>query len=251
MPRSSVAFSNSKPGAGVFAATRWTRVYLARSAGESPEAREALEELCQTYWYPLYAFIRRGGHTHEDAQDLAQEFFARLVSRDWLAQVDASKGRFRSFLLGALKHFLANELDKARAIKRGGRQPFISFDAVTAETRYQLEPAHLETPDKIFERRWAIQILDKALSALQQEHTQQGKGVVFDTLKDCLAGSRESVPYAELAPRLGVSVAALKVMVHRFRGRYRDLLRDEVACTVVEPGQVEDEMRYLIEILRS
>ena len=250
MPRSSLAFSKSKRSAGGFAATRWTRVFLAR-ARESPEAREALEELCQTYWYPLYAFIRRSGHTREDAQDLAQEFFARLLARDWLAQVDASKGRFRSFLLGALKHFLANELDKARAIRRGGRQPFISLDAVTAETRYQLEPAHLEAPDKIFERRWAIQILDKALAALQREHTQQGKGVVFDTLKDCLAGSRESVPYAELAPRLGVSVAALKVMVHRFRGRYRDLLHEEVARTVDEHGQIEGEMRYLLEILRS
>src|SRR5262249_44698383 len=155
-------------------------------------------ELCQAYWYPLYAFMRRSGYPREDAQDLAQEFFARLLSRDWLAQVDASKGRFRSFLLAALKHFLANEMDKARAIKRGGALRFISLDGVTAETRYRLEPAHLESPDKIFERRWAIQLLDKTLIALEREYAQEGKGVVFDSLKDFLAGSRESIPYAEL-----------------------------------------------------
>jgi len=214
-------------------------------------ARGALEDLCQTYWYPLYAFIRRSGHAREDAQDLAQEFFARLLSRDWLAQVDESKGRFRSFLLVALKHFMANEMDKAQALKRGGGRKFISLDEVAAERRYQLEPAHFESPDKIFERRWAIQILDKALAALQQEHLHEEKGVVFDTLKDCLTGSRESIPYAQLAPRLGVNVGALKVMVHRFRGRYRDLLREQVARTVDEPSQIDAEMRHLLEVLRS
>jgi RNA polymerase sigma factor (sigma-70 family) len=250
MPRSSAAFSKSNPRAAVFTPTHWTRVFLARG-GKSTEAQEALGELCQTYWYPLYAFIRRSGYSREDAQDLAQEFFARLLSRDWLAQVDQSKGLFRSFLLAALKHFLANELDKARALKRGGAQQFVSLDEVTAETRYQLEPAHLDSPDKIFERRWAIELLDKALAALKQEHALQGKGVVFDALKDCLAGSRESIPYAELAPGLGVSVAALKVMVHRFRGRYRELLREEVSRTVAEPSQIEVEMRHLLEVLRS
>jgi RNA polymerase sigma factor (sigma-70 family) len=250
MPRSSVASSNSKASHAVFAATRWTQVFLARE-GTSTEARNALGELCQTYWYPLYAFVRRSGYTREDAQDLAQEFFARLLSRDWLAQVDQSKGRFRSFLLAALKHFLANELDKARAIKRGGAVRFISLDAATVETRYQLEPAHLESPDKIFERRWAIQLLDKALAALQQEYVEEGKGAVFDRLKDFLAGSRESIPYAELAPQLGVTIGALKVMVHRFRGRYRDLLRGEVSRTVAEVSQVDGEMRHLLEVLRS
>lgn len=250
MPRSSVASSNSTANHAVFAATRWTQVFLARE-GNSTEARNALGELCRTYWYPLYAFIRRSGYTREDAQDLAQEFFARLLARDWLAQVDQSKGRFRSFLLATLKHFLANELDKARAIKRGGAVRFISLDAVTVETRYQLEPAHLESPDKIFERRWAIQLLDKALAALQQEYAEEGKGPVFDRLKDFLAGSRESIPYAELAPELGVTIGALKVMVHRFRGRYRDLLRAEVSRTVAEVSQVDGEMRHLVEVLRS
>jgi RNA polymerase sigma-70 factor (ECF subfamily) len=250
MPRSTVASSHSNPSQAVFTATRWTQVFLAR-AGKSTEARQALSELCRTYWYPLYAFVRRSGYTREDAQDLTQEFFARLLTRDWLAQVDESKGRFRSFLLAALKHFLANELDKARALKRGGAHRIISLDGVTAETRYQLEPAHLESPDKIFERRWAFQLLDKALAALQQEQVQAGKGAVFDSLKDCLAGNRESVPYAELAPRLGVTVGALKVMVHRFRSRYRELLREEVSHTVVESSQIEGEMRYLVEVLRS
>jgi RNA polymerase sigma-70 factor (ECF subfamily) len=250
MPRLSVGFSSSRASAAAFAATQWTRVFLARE-GKSTEARKALGDLCQAYWYPLYAFIRRCGYTREDAQDLAQEFFARLLTRNWLAQVDESKGRFRSFLLAALKHFLANELDKARALKRGGAQRFISLDGVTAETRYQLEPAHSESPDKIFERRWAIQLLEKALVALQQELAKEGKGAVFDELKDCLAGSRESIPYAELAPRLGVTVGTLKVMVHRFRGRYRELLREEVSRTVAESTQIESEMRHLLEILRS
>jgi RNA polymerase sigma-70 factor (ECF subfamily) len=250
MPRSSVAFAKPNPSAAVFTTTQWTRVFLARGA-QSAEAREALGELCQIYWYPLYAFIRRSGYTREDAQDLSQGFFARLLSQDWLAQVDQSKGRFRSFLLAALKHFMANELDKARTLKRGGAQQFISLDGVTAETRYQLEPAHLESPDKIFERRWAIQLLDKTLAALEREHAQEGKGAVFETLKDCLAGSRDSICYAELAPRLGVTVGALKVMVHRFRQRYRNLLREEVSLTVAQPGQIEDEMRHLLEVLRS
>lgn len=250
MPRSRVTSSKPNPSAAVFASTRWSRILLARG-GTSTEARQALSELCHAYWYPLYAFIRRSGYPHEDAEDLAQEFFARLLARDWLAQVDRSKGRFRSFLLAALKHFLANELDKARSLKRGGALQFISLDGTTAETRYQLEPAHLDTPERIFERRWAIELLDKALAQLQQEHAQEGKEIVFDALKNCLAGSRESIPYAELAPRLGVTVGALKVMVHRFRQRYRSVLREEVSCTVVDPGQIEDEMRHLLEVLRS
>jgi RNA polymerase sigma-70 factor (ECF subfamily) len=250
MSQSDVPFSNSNPSAAVFTPTRWTQVFLARG-GKSTVSREALENLCRTYWFPLYAFIRRSGYTREDAKDLAQEFFARLLSRDWLSQVDENKGRFRSFLLAALKHFLANEMDKAQALKRGGGQKYISLDAVGAETNYQLEPAYSESPDKIFERRWAIQILDQALAALQQEHVREEKGVIFNTLKDCLTGSRESLPYAELAPQLGVNVGTFKVMVHRFRGRYRDLLREQVARTVDEPSQIDDEMRHLLEVLRS
>lgn len=234
----------------MFATTQWTRIVMARGA-ESTEARAALGELCQAYWYPLYAFIRRSGYTREDAEDLVQDFFARLLSQDWLAQVDQSKGRFRSFLLAALKHFLANELDKARAIKRGGAQRFVSLDGATAETRYQLEPADLNSPDRIFERRWAIELLERALARLQHEHAQAGKEVVFEALKNCVAGSRESIPYSELAPRLGVTVGALKVMVHRFRQRYRNVLREEVSSTVAEPGQIEQEMRYLLEVLRA
>jgi RNA polymerase sigma-70 factor (ECF subfamily) len=250
MPRSSAAFAKPNPSAAVFRTTQWTRICLARGV-QSTQARAALGELCKIYWYPLYAFVRRSGYAREDAQDLVQGFFARLLSQDWLAQVDQSKGRFRSFLLAALKHFLANELDKARALKRGGAQQFLSLDGVTAESRYRLEPAHLDSPDKIFERRWAIQLLDKALAALQQEHNQEGKGTVFETLKDCLTGSRDSIHYAELAPRLGVSVGALKVIVHRFRQRYRELLREEVSQTVAAPDQIDDEMRHLVKVLRS
>lgn len=250
MPRSGVASSNSNNTHAVFSPTRWTQVILARDGNSTP-ARKALGELCQTYWYPLYAFIRRSGYSREDAQDLVQEFFGRLLARDWLAQVDESKGRFRSFLLAALKHFLANQLDKARALKRGGAHQFVSLDGLAAETRYQLEPADLQSPDKIFERRWALQLLDESLAALQQEYAREGKDAVFDQLKVCLAGSRESIPYAELAPRLGISVGALKVMVLRLRARYRELLRRAVSCTVAEASQVEVEMRHLVEVLRG
>jgi RNA polymerase sigma-70 factor (ECF subfamily) len=251
MPRSSnAAFPKSGSSAAVFATTKWTRVLLARNP-DSLEAREALGQLCQTYWYPLYAFMRRSGYAREDAQDLAQDFFARLLSQEWLARVDPRKGRFRSFLLAALKHFLANEWDKQRALKRGGGHQFVSFDGASLEARYELEPAHLDSPDKVFERRWALVLLDKALARFQQEHARDGKALVFETLKDCLTGSRDSIHYAEVARRLGVSVGALKVMVHRFRRRYREVLREEVAETVAEPAQIEDEMRYLLEALRS
>jgi RNA polymerase sigma-70 factor (ECF subfamily) len=250
MPRSNAAGSKLNPSAVVFATTKWTRVLLARNP-DSIEAQAALGELCQTYWYPLYAFIRRSGYTREDAQDLVQDFFARLLSQEWLAQVDRRKGRFRSFLLAALKHFLANEWDRKRAIKRGGGQHFVSFDGASLEARYELEPSHLDSPDKIFERRWAMLLLDKALVRLQQEHIQEGKRVVFEALKDCLTGSRDSVRYSEVASRLGVTMGALKVMIHRFRRRYREVLREEVAETVAEPGQIEDEMKYLLEALRS
>jgi RNA polymerase sigma-70 factor (ECF subfamily) len=250
MPRSNAAGSKPNPSAAVFATTKWTRVLLARHP-ESIEAREALGELCQTYWYPLYAFIRRSGYSREDAQDVAQDFFARLLSQEWLAQVDRRKGRFRSFLLVALKHFLANEWDKKRALKRGGGQQFISFDGAGLEARYELEPSHLDSPDRMFERRWAILLLDKALARLEQAHLEEGKTLVFETLRDYLTGDRHSIRYAEVATRLGVTLGALKVMVHRFRRRYREVLREEVGETVAEPGQIEDEMRYLLEVLRS
>ena len=250
MPESTAVSDASTHGAAAFATTRWTRVLLARDAN-STEARDALAELCGSYWYPLYAFVRRSGHGPHDSQDLVQEFFARLLSRDWLAQVDRAKGRFRSFLLAAMKHFLANEWDKSQALKRGGDQQFISLDQNAAEARYGLEPAHSDSPDKIFERRWAMMLLEKVLARLREEHARQGKERTFEELKNSLAGSRESLPYAEIGARLGVSEGAVKVTVHRFRQRYRELLREEVARTVATPEEVDEELRELFEVLRS
>jgi RNA polymerase sigma-70 factor (ECF subfamily) len=179
-----------------------------------------------------------------------QEFFARLLGENWLTQVDRSKGRFRSFLLAALKHFLANEWDKEHAVKRGGREQLISFDQLTAEARYALEPSHEETPDRLFERRWALLLLDRALERLKEEYARQGKGLAFEELKGTLEGGRD-VPYAELGRRLGASPGAVKVTVHRLRRRYREILRNEVAQTIGDASYVDEELRNLIQVLRN
>jgi RNA polymerase sigma-70 factor (ECF subfamily) len=232
-----------------FTTTRWSVVLLAREAN-STVAREALSELCRVYWYPLYAFVRRTGHSPHDAQDLVQEYFARLIEGDWLRQVDERKGRFRSFLLSALKHFLANEWDRIRALKRGGAHRLLSLDETQTENRYRLEPSHCDSPDRLYERRWAMTLLETVLARLEQEYRAEGKATIFEELKHCLAGSRETPAYAELAPRLGVSVGATKVMVHRFRQRYRELLRDHVSQTVSEVREVDEELQYLMRALR-
>ena len=242
-------------GARQFATTRWTMVLKAGSSGTT-RARQALEELCQTYWYPLYAYVRRLGNDPEDAQDLTQEFFARLIAKHFLGGVDRTKGKFRSFLLASRKHFLANEWDKARAQKRGGSArvgrvgyPPHALDAQAAERRYALEPAHELSADRIFERRWALTLLDKVLKRLRREYADAGKAVLFDQLKETLAGERSSIPYAELARRLGMTAGAVKVAVHRLRQHYREHLRAEIANTVATPGEVEDELRHLFAAL--
>jgi RNA polymerase sigma-70 factor (ECF subfamily) len=180
---------------------------------------------------------------------LVQGFFERLLGNDWLAQVDRHKGRFRSFLLASLKHFVSNEWDKARALKRGAGQRIISTDQLTAEARYGLEPSHTETPDHLYERRWALMLLDRVLERLKAEHASEGKSLMFEELKGTLEAGRD-VPYADIAHRLGVSVGSVKVIVHRLRRRYRELLRDEIAQTVGEPSQVDQELRNLVEVLR-
>jgi len=235
-------------GAGTFALTRWS-VVLAAGRSQTKLARDALEQLCRTYWSPIYAFVRRQGHSPHDAQDLTQEFFARLLEKNYLQDVHPSKGRFRSFLLASLNHFLANEWDKARAQKRGGGQSLISIDGPSAESSYALEPVENVTPKTLFERRWATALLEKVLARLRTEYVSDGKQKVFNHLRSTLTGERQGLPYAQIGERLGMSEAAVKVVVHRLRARYRELLREEIGHTVSGPEEIDDEIRALFAAL--
>jgi len=202
--------------------------------------------LCENYWFPVYAFVRRAGHSADDAQDLTQEFFARLLDKHFLADADRNKGRFRTFLLTAVKRFLANEHDRIHAKKRGGGQTILSLEGL--EVRYCREPADRLTPERIFERQWALTLLDQVLARLQAEMTAGGKAALFDALKDHLTGS-EAVGYRVTATRLGMTEGAVKVAAHRLRLRYRELLREEIAQTVASPAEIEEEVRYLFACL--
>lgn len=233
---------------GRFALTRWSVVLRASRPG-TPEADEAVELLCRTYWYPVYAYVRSRGHGAEDAQDLVQEFFARLLEKNWLAEIDPSGGKFRSFLLTAVKRFLANDYDHRRALKRGGDRTLISLDT-EAEGRYLRELATHDTPETIFERRWALAALEQALTALRQETLQAGKAKEFESLGQFLSREAEPGEYAEIAGHLGVSANGVAVAVHRLRQRYREVLRECVANTLAEPCQVDDEIRQLLSILQ-
>lgn len=236
------------PKGANFLPTHWT-VVLAAGSNNSTHARDALEKLCRAYWPPIYAYVRRQGYDPHDAQDLTQGFFARLLEKNSIAEADRAKGRFRSFLLGALKHFLANQWDKANAQKRGGGQTLIPIDVASAETACGFEPADQVTAEKAFERRWALTLLDQVLRRLRQEHVNEGKEPMFEQLKQTLTEASRSVPYAEIALRLGTSEGAIKVAVHRLRQRYRELLRAEIASTVAGPEEVEDEIRNLFAAL--
>lgn len=216
---------------------------------DTTRARDALAKLCRTYWYPLYTYVRRRGQAPEDAQDLTQEFFARLLEHNWVGNADQTKGRFRSFLLSAMNHFLSDEWDKARAQKRGGGVPLVPLQFDTAETRYGVEPADNTSPERSFELRWALTLLEEVLKRLQSEYEQEGKADLFAALNPCLVGERTSQPYAELAKKLGVSEGTVKSAVHRLRQRYRQLLRDEIANTVAGPAEVDEEMRHLFAVL--
>ena len=217
--------------------------------GGTARADDALNWLCQTYWLPLYTYVRQRGHPPEDAKDLTQEFFARLLSGSWVGNADRNKGRFRSFLLGAMNHFLADEWDKARAQKRGGGVPNLPMEIETAETRFLREPADTVTPEQAFERRWALTLLDKVLNRLRDGYEKDGRGELFASLAPCLIGERTAQPYAELAGKLGVTEGTVKSAVHRMRQRYRQLLREEIANTVAEPGEIEDELRHMFTVL--
>ena len=206
--------------------------------------------LCQTYWYPLYAFVRRQGYDAEEAKDLTQEFFLRFLRGNYLKKVKPSLGRFRSYLLAAIKHFLANEWDRASAKKRGGGQVPLSLDFQDAEGRYRSEPSHQLTPEKIFQKRWALTLLESVLKRLREEYAQSGKERLFDYLKQYLIAENGRVSYREVAQRLDMSEAAVKVAVHRLRKRYRRLLRLEIAQTVADPSEIEDEIKELFAALQ-
>jgi RNA polymerase sigma factor (sigma-70 family) len=232
----------------VFVTTRWSLVVAAR--GQSPSAREALAELCRLYWYPLYAYIRRRGHAHDEAQDLTQEFFALLLQRDDLTKLDPARSRFRAFLLAACRHFLANQHDREQALKRGSACRLQSLDFADADRRYAVEPGHGQTPERLFERRWALTLLDHVFGRLRQHYESANQLPLFERLKGSLTGAAGG-SYSEAAAALGMTEGAIKVAAHRLRQRYRDLLRDEIAQTVEDPAAVDDEIRALFTALAS
>ena len=231
-----------------FATTRWSVVMTARDAN-SPESDEALQSLCKNYWYPLYAFIRRLGNSAHDAQDLTQEFFARLLEKNWLGAADRERGRFRTFLIMAVKRFLANEWDKSQAARRGGGQSFVPLDTKFAEERYLADTSPALSPDHLYERRWALTLLARALTRLRQEYEVDGRGADFACLKNYLTADRGAIPYSEIARELGASEGASRVAVHRLRKRYREVFRETVADTVSSADEVDTEVRYVIEVL--
>ena len=234
-----------------FATTHWSLVDAAKAgqAGQT-HAREALEELCKSYWYPLYAFVRSRGYSAHDAQDLTQAFFARIIETSGLSGADRTQGRFRSYLLGALKHFLANEWHKSQTQKRGGLVKLIEWEGLDPEARYAEASTPTDNPEHLFDREWALQTIAGALQALREDMLKAGKSKQFDTLKGALTGQNE-LPRDQIAARLNMTESAVKVAIHRLRQRYRELLRATIAETVNSEADLEDEMRHLIEVLRE
>ena len=231
-----------------FTTTHWS-VVIAAGGIESVSAETALATLCQTYWYPLYAYVRRRGYSLEDAQDLTQSYFASLLEKKYLDRADRERGRFRTFLLSSLENFLNNEWDRASAQKRGGGQRNISWDDQDAEGRYLNEPVDELTPERIFEKRWAATLLELVLKQMREEFIVSGKEELFEAIKPHLWSEGPAASYSQLAVQLNMTVVAVKVTVHRLRHRYRDLLRTEIAHTVATPGEVDDEIRHLIKVM--
>jgi len=236
--------------AQLFTTTHWSAVL---KAGESdPLGREeALAWLCRAYWYPLYAYVRRQGRSVHDAQDLTQEFFARLLERKQLRLADRNRGRFRTFLLTSLKHFLINDWTKAKREKRGGGQEFLSLNETMAEARLAAEPAVAQPPDALYDRGWAAILIERAMAALRAEFEQAEKLDTFDRLKVFVWGEKNAMPYAQMAVQLNMTEGAVKVAVHRLRQRYGELLRAEIAQTVSTPAEVNEELRYLVSVIRD
>jgi RNA polymerase sigma factor (sigma-70 family) len=242
--------SSDVPRRSTFGTTHWSLVLAARNR-DTPQAEEALSILCDAYWFPLYSFVRRRGHDPDRALDLTQEFFARLLEKDYLRAVDPSKGRFRSFLLAAVKHFLANEYDREVTQKRGGGRSHFSIDRRDAEGRYLAEPAHDLTPERLFERRWALTLLEQALEELGREFQEAGRGELYGRMKVILTGAEPAATYAEIGAELGMTEVAVKKAAQRMRQRYREILRGRIAETIDDPAQVDDEIRTLFDILAS
>lgn len=231
-----------------FGTTCWSLV-LAAGATTSPESREALETLCQNYWYPVYAYVRRRGYPADVAEDLTQAFFARVLEKKTIRDADPARGRFRSYLLGAVKQFLANEWDRQHARKRGGGARILSLDG--AETRYSREPAHDQSPERLFDRRWAGALLELVFTALREEYAEPDRRRLFERLKASLTGAEDDRTYRELGTDLGMSESAVKAAAHRLRRRYRELLRDQIARTVDRPDSIEPEIRDLFDAARG
>jgi RNA polymerase sigma factor (sigma-70 family) len=230
-----------------WATTSWTQVLAARDA-PSGEAREALEGLCQAYWYPLYAYVRHQGFDAEEARDLTQAYFAELLEKDYLADFDPELGRFRVFLKTSIKHFISKEREKARTWKRGGRTSVVSLDA-DVETRYQLEPVDRLDPEKLYERRWALTLIERVLDRLREEAREVGRELQFERLKGLLTGQQPRVPYKDIATELGTTEDSVKTSVHRLRQRFGKMLREEIGATVAGPEEVDDEVRHLLGVV--
>lgn len=228
-----------------FTTTHWSVVLAARQP-DTPGAQQALERLCQTYWYPLYVFIRHQGYSPDDAQDLTQAYFERVLARNYFDQADPDKGRFRAFLLARLKHFLSDQRDRDRAAKRGGGATVLSLDAQAAEQRYRLEPVDAMAPDRLYERRWAFTVLGEARERLKQEFVAAGKSELYEQVNALEMGEETGHTYAEVGQRLGMSVDAIKSAVVRLRRRYGELLRQEIAQTVATASEIDQEIRHLM-----
>jgi RNA polymerase sigma-70 factor (ECF subfamily) len=229
---------------GRFPTTRWSLIVSSRRRS-TPKSREALASLCSTYWYPLYAYVRRQGESVEDAQDLTQGFLSRLLEKHYLDDFDRERGRFRTFLVAAFRHYVTNERHRVRAQKRGGKQPPLVLDLQDAEQRYHLEPSHNLTPERVYERRWALTLLERTMERLRAESASQ---IRFNRLKVFLTGELGD-SYRDVAHDLGMNEGALKVAVHRLRRRYGDLLRAEIAQTVASPEDIKDELHYLLSVV--
>jgi len=232
----------------IFATTRWT-VVLTAGDRRAPQADAALEELCRTYWYPLYAYVRRHGHSREDAEDLTQAFFARLLEKNYLDGISSDGGKFRAFLLVAVKRFLANEWDRANRQKRGGGVAPLSLDWQDADTRYQINPADDLSPDKLYDRAWAVTVLERVITRLREENSTDGKAKIYAQLQRFLMVGKDDISYGHTAAVLQLSEGAVRVAVHRLRRRYRELLREEIGQTLSDPAQAEEEMRVLFNAL--
>jgi len=240
----------SSTGDPQFHTTRWSLVVAAAGEG-GEEPRAALAELCQAYWYPVYAFLRRRGKGPEDASDLTQEFFAEVLEKGYLADADPERGRFRSFLLTAVSRLAGKQRERAAALKRGGGKTILSLDFDAGEARYQREPAHEETAERIFERRWALTLLARTLAALREQHAAAGKLPLFEALKASLTGAADPPRLRTIADKLGMTEGAVKVAIHRLRQRYRELLRAEIAQTLAGEADVESELAELLIALRG